>query len=97
MIACNQVLYHLTERTIEHAVVPWCEAHGVAVVAYSPFGHGDFPGPRTKGGRVLAEIAAAHEATPRRLHCDFWCEARGVRHPQGFSAGARRRERGAAV
>ena len=42
-IACNQVLYHLRERTIEHAVIPWCEAHQVAVVAYSPFGSGDFP------------------------------------------------------
>jgi diketogulonate reductase-like aldo/keto reductase len=52
-LVCNQVLYHLKERAIEHAVLPWCEAHGVAVVAYSPFGHGDFPGPRTKGGRVL--------------------------------------------
>ena len=28
-IACNQVLYHLKERAIEHAVVPWCEQHGV--------------------------------------------------------------------
>ena len=42
-IACNQVLYHLRERTIEHAVIPWCEAHQVAVVAYSPFGSGDVP------------------------------------------------------
>ena len=42
-IACNQVLYHLQERAIEHAVIPWCETHGVAVVAYSPFGHDDFP------------------------------------------------------
>ena len=25
-IACNQVLYHLQERAIEHAVIPWCEA-----------------------------------------------------------------------
>ena len=24
-IACNQVLYHLEERAIEHAVLPWCE------------------------------------------------------------------------
>src|SRR5688500_18990388 len=23
--ACNQVLYHLEERAIEHAVIPWCE------------------------------------------------------------------------
>src|SRR5262249_51371744 len=41
-IACNQVLYHLKERAIEHAVIPWCESHGVAAVAYSPFGHRDF-------------------------------------------------------
>ncbi len=25
-LACNQVLYHLRERAIEHAVIPWCEA-----------------------------------------------------------------------
>src|SRR5215468_1825517 len=37
--ACNQVLYHLGQRAIEHAVLPWCERHRVAVVAYSPFGH----------------------------------------------------------
>ncbi|HVV82995.1 MAG TPA: aldo/keto reductase [Kofleriaceae bacterium] len=42
-IACNQVLYHLRERAIEHRVLPWCEAHEVAVVAYSPFGSGNFP------------------------------------------------------
>jgi diketogulonate reductase-like aldo/keto reductase len=31
-IACNQVLYHLQERAIEHDVLPWCERHGVALV-----------------------------------------------------------------
>ncbi len=70
-IACNQVLYHLEERGIEHAVIPWCEKNGVAVVGYSPFGHGGFPGPRTSGGRVLAEIAAAHDATPRQVALAF--------------------------
>src|ERR1700754_1115560 len=30
-IACNQVLYNLGERAIEHDVLPWCEEHGVAV------------------------------------------------------------------
>jgi diketogulonate reductase-like aldo/keto reductase len=70
-IACNQVLYHLQERAIEHAVLPWCEAHGVAVVAYSPFGHGRFPGPRSAGGRVLQEVADAHGATPRQVALRF--------------------------
>jgi diketogulonate reductase-like aldo/keto reductase len=70
-VVCNQVLYHLQERAIEHAVIPWCEQHRVAVVGYSPFGHGDFPGSRTKGGRVLEEIAAAHKATPRQVALRF--------------------------
>ncbi len=66
-IACNQVLYHLKERAIEHAVIPWCERHGVAVVAYSPFGHDDFPTPRSRAGEVLQRIADAHGATPRQV------------------------------
>lgn len=71
-IACNQVLYHLEERAIEHAVIPWCEQHGVAVVGYSPFGHSkSLPGPRTSGGRVLSEIAATHDATPRQVALAF--------------------------
>ncbi len=70
-IVCNQVLYHLQERAIEHAVLPWCGKHDVAVVAYSPFGHGEFPGPRTKGGGVLQEIADAHGATPRQVALRF--------------------------
>ena len=70
-IACNQVLYHLQERAIEHAVLPWCEQHGVAVVAYSPFGHNDFPSPRSKPGAVLQAIAEAHRATPRQVALAF--------------------------
>jgi diketogulonate reductase-like aldo/keto reductase len=79
-IACNQVLYHLEERAIEHAVIPWCAEHGVAVVAYSPFGHGDFPRPNTPGGRVLQEIATGHGATPRQVALRFL-----VRHPSLFT------------
>jgi diketogulonate reductase-like aldo/keto reductase len=70
-IACNQVLYHLEQRGIEHAVIPWCVKHGVAVVGYTPFGPRRFPGPRSKGGRVLREIAAAHGATPRQVALRF--------------------------
>jgi diketogulonate reductase-like aldo/keto reductase len=70
-IACNQVLYHLQERAIEHAVMPWCKQHGTAVVAYSPFGHNDFPSPRSKGGEVLQKIADAHGASPRQVALAF--------------------------
>ena len=70
-IACNQVLYHLEERAIEHAVIPACEERGITVVAYSPFGSGRFPAGTSRGGLVLAEIAAARGATPRQVTLAF--------------------------
>jgi diketogulonate reductase-like aldo/keto reductase len=79
-MACNQVLYHLRKRAIEHQVLPWCEARGVSVVAYSPFGHGNFPGTNTREGRVLAEIGRAHGATPRQVALRFL-----VRRPSVFA------------
>lgn len=79
-IACNQVLYHLQERAIEHEVLPWCERHDVALVAYSPFGSGDFPSPRSPGGAVLDRIARAHGATPRQVALAFL-----VRRPLAFA------------
>ena len=64
---CNQVLYHLGERTIEHRVIPWCEKHGVAVVAYSPLGaQGGFP--RSK---PLEAVAKRLGATPRQVALAF--------------------------
>ena len=77
-IACNQVLYHLSERAIEHSVIPWCEQHGVAVVAYSPFGHNDFPQPRGKAGRALQAIAEAHGASVRQVALAFLTRAPSV-------------------
>ncbi|MGM4929039.1 aldo/keto reductase [Tardiphaga sp. 619_E2_N8_5] len=79
-IACNQVLYHLQERAIEHRVIPWCESHGVAVVAYSPFGHNDFPSTRSPGGKILQQIADAHLATPRQVALAFL-----IRQPTVFA------------
>ncbi len=61
-------------------MIPWCETHRVAVVAYSPFGHDSFPGPRSAGGRVLAEIAHAHGATPRQVALAFL-----IRRPHVFA------------
>jgi diketogulonate reductase-like aldo/keto reductase len=70
-IACNQVLYHLQDRSIEELVVPWCEEHKVAVVGYTPFGRGGLPGPHSVGGRVLGEVASTHKATARQVVLAF--------------------------
>jgi diketogulonate reductase-like aldo/keto reductase len=74
-IACNQVLYHLGERHIDAALVPYCAQHQIAVVGYSPFGHGRFPSPTRGGGRVLAEVAARHGATARQVALAFLARA----------------------
>jgi len=74
-VVCNQVLYHLQERAIEHAVIPVCEEHGIAVVAYSPFGSGTFP-----SSSVLSEIADARGASPRQIALAFL-----VRRPSCFA------------
>jgi len=59
-IACNQVLYHLGERTIEEHEIPFCREAGIATVAYTPFGRGDWhDGP---GAKELERIATAHGA-----------------------------------
>jgi diketogulonate reductase-like aldo/keto reductase len=79
-IACNQVLYHLEERAIEHGVIPWCEAHGIAVVAYSPFGSGNFPSPRSAAGKVLREIADGRGASSHQVALAFL-----LRHPSVFA------------
>jgi diketogulonate reductase-like aldo/keto reductase len=77
-IACNQVCHHLGERYVEGALYEACRRHGIALVGYSPFGSGRFPSLRTSGGRVLADIATAHGATPRQVALAFLTRLDGV-------------------
>jgi diketogulonate reductase-like aldo/keto reductase len=72
-IACNQVLYNLEERTIEHAVLPWCERRGIPIVAYSPIGAQSF-----RSSKALDRIAAVRGATPRQLALAFLIRRPGV-------------------
>jgi diketogulonate reductase-like aldo/keto reductase len=68
-IACNQVLYHLGERTIEAHEIPYCEQHGIATVAYTPFGRGDWRD--APGTAVLTRVAAAHGVTAHSVILAF--------------------------
>lgn len=70
-LACNQVLYHLEQRAIEHAVLPWCREHGVSVVGYSPFGHDGFPSVRSSGWAILQEVATKHGKSERQIALAF--------------------------
>jgi diketogulonate reductase-like aldo/keto reductase len=79
-ICCNQVMHHLGERSIEHAVVPYCHDQRIAVVGYSPFGAGDFPPESRSGADVLADVALTVDATPRQVALSFL-----VRKSDGFT------------
>jgi diketogulonate reductase-like aldo/keto reductase len=75
-IACNQVLYHLGERTIEAHELPYCREAGIALVAYTPFGRGEWQdGP---GAPVLARIAAAHGASVHAVILAFLTREEGT-------------------
>src|SRR5919106_557401 len=70
-IACNQVLYHLAYRGIERELLAYCTENGIAIVGYSPFGHGNFLSSHSRGGKVLAEIAKRHNRTVRQVALNF--------------------------
>src|SRR6202030_4108101 len=58
--ATNQVLYNLGNRGIEHDLLPWCEQHGMPVMAYSPLGGS---GASLLRDPALARIGAAHSCS----------------------------------
>jgi diketogulonate reductase-like aldo/keto reductase len=58
--ATNQVLYNLGNRGIEHDLLPWCEQHGMPLMAYSPLGGA---GANLLRDPALARIAVAHSCS----------------------------------
>jgi len=68
-LACNQVLYHLGERTIEAHEFAYCREHNVAIVGYTPFGRGDYED--QPGVAALERVADKHGATVRQVILAF--------------------------
>jgi len=55
--ATNQVRYSLDDRRIERDLLPWCERHGIPIMAYSPLGGS---GAALLHDPTLARIGATH-------------------------------------
>jgi len=70
-LACNQVLYHLRERGIEARLLPYCKAHDIAIVGYTPFGRGSFPGDAARAGGALDRMARKYDKSVRQLILNF--------------------------
>ena len=58
--ATNQVPYNLGDRGIEHDLLPWCEQHGMPVMAYSPLGG---PGASLLRDPTLQRVGTAHDCS----------------------------------
>jgi len=58
--ATNQVLYNLGNRGIEQDLLPWCEQHGMPVMAYSPLGGA---GASLLRDPTLTRIGSAHSCS----------------------------------
>ena len=60
-----QMEYSLAARWAEHAMLPVCRRHGLALIAYTPMGVGKITDPRRS--EALAAVAARHGATPSQV------------------------------
>jgi diketogulonate reductase-like aldo/keto reductase len=61
--ATNQVLYNVETRGIEYDLLPWCRAHHLPLMAYSPVGQAG----RLLHSPALQAIANRHNASPAQI------------------------------
>lgn len=69
----NQVLFNLSRRGIEFDLLPWCQARGLPIMAYSPIEQG-----RLLDHPELRTIAARHGATPAQVALSWLLRRDGV-------------------
>lgn len=70
----NQVLYNVGARGIEFDLLPWSQAHGVPVMAYSPVGQGG----ALLRSPALAGVARRHGATAAQVAIAWTLRRNGV-------------------
>jgi diketogulonate reductase-like aldo/keto reductase len=61
--ATNQVRYNLADRGVERELLPWCERHGIPIMAYSPLGRGG----DLLRNPALIRVAERHQSSPATI------------------------------
>ena len=85
-IVSNQVRFSLVDRTIMDALLPYCQAHGVTTIAYSPLARGFQHILDCDPQDVLSSIAKASGRTPVQVALNWClCQDRVVVIPKGNS------------
>ncbi|WP_079912202.1 aldo/keto reductase [Paenibacillus sp. 32352] len=84
-LACNQVGYHLNDRSVEKDILPYCRSNGITVMGYSPFGYAPevfgkkgFPAPGTKERAILEQIGARHGRTAHQVALNWILRQEGM-------------------
>ena len=65
-VAANQILYNLNRRGPEFDLIPWCRAHNIPIMAYSPVDQGALI-----ANTELIHLAKAYQATPAQVALAF--------------------------
>lgn len=73
VVAANQVLYNLSRRGIEWELLPWMQALGIPLMAYSPVEQA-----RLLHDKRLAALAAEHGVSVAQLSLAFVLDRDGV-------------------
>jgi diketogulonate reductase-like aldo/keto reductase len=71
-VVSNQLRYNVIDRTIEKEILPYCDANGITVIAYSPLSRGLSRIADCDPTGVIAEIARATGKTPGQVVIN-WC------------------------
>jgi diketogulonate reductase-like aldo/keto reductase len=71
-VVSNQVRYNVIDRTIEKEILPYCEANGISVIAYSPLSKSLSRITDCDPTGVIAEIARATGKTAAQVVIN-WC------------------------
>jgi diketogulonate reductase-like aldo/keto reductase len=76
-IVSNQVLYNLSRREIEAQLIPYCEANGITIIAYTPLDDGRLARhsqyPRNPQGQQALEAVAAQTGRTMAQVALNWC------------------------
>jgi diketogulonate reductase-like aldo/keto reductase len=85
-IVSNQVRYNLIDRTIEKDLLPYCQANGITVIAYSPLARGLSRITDCDPTGIIAEVARTTGKAPAQIVLN-WCICKdgAVAIPKGNS------------
>lgn len=74
-IVSNQLRYNLIDRTVEKELLPFCQGHGITVIAYSPLARGLSRVQDCDPRGILLELSRSTGKSPAQIILN-WCLCR---------------------